>query len=110
MFKLFGSLVLHAPFPDNDANYETTDCARMRISAYAFVIMASGKLSRMLKRRKPMAKRFRNAPVNAEVLSEKDKGIIEAAESAPTRDRRSCRTKCETSQTPVAGAERTEPN
>jgi hypothetical protein len=30
-----------------------------------------------------MAKRFRNAPVNAAVLSEKDKGIIEAAESAP---------------------------
>jgi len=32
---------------------------------------------------KPMAKRLRNAPVNAAALSEKDRGIIEAAESAP---------------------------
>ena len=57
---------------------------RMRIGAYAFVIIASGRLSKIPKTRpcahggngrcaapmtKPIAKRFRNAPVSAAVLS-----------------------------------------
>jgi hypothetical protein len=32
---------------------------------------------------KPMADRLMNAPVKAAVLSEKERGIIEAADSAP---------------------------
>ena len=71
---------------------------KMRIGAYTFVIIASGRLSKIPKTRpcahggngrcaapmtKPIANRFRNAPVSAAVLSEKDNGIIETAERAP---------------------------
>ena len=62
------------------------------------VIIASGRLSRTPKIRpcahdgigiraapmtKPIAKRLRNAPISAALLSENDNGIIEAADSAP---------------------------
>jgi hypothetical protein len=70
----------------------------MRIGAYAFVMMASGRLRRMPKispyaqpgrgsrdapMTKPMAKRFRNAPARAADLSSKLSGSIEAADREP---------------------------
>jgi len=71
---------------------------RIRIGAKALVMIASGKLSRTPKIRpcahdgtgrraapmtNPIAKRLRNAPISAALLSEKDNGIIEAADNAP---------------------------
>jgi hypothetical protein len=71
---------------------------KMRMGAYAFVMIASGRLSKSPNAKPiaqpgqastiqpmttPMPKRFKNAPVNAAYLSGNDKGNIDPAEMAP---------------------------
>ena len=87
-----------APLADNETDNSSAESAQDKDRRKNWVIMASGRLSRTPKIRpcahdgtgrcaepmtKPIAKRLRKAPINAALLFENDKGIIEAAESAP---------------------------